>query len=47
MNLPDKNSRPIECERVVQPAAEKTRIVILGGGFAGVEARTVLGSDHS
>ena len=42
MNLPDKNSCPIECERVVQPAADKTRIVILGGGFAGVEAARYL-----
>ena len=36
------NSRPIECERVAQPAAEKTRILILGGGFAGVEAARYL-----
>jgi NADH:quinone reductase (non-electrogenic) len=42
MNLPDKNSRPIEYERVAQPAADKTRILILGGGFAGVEAARYL-----
>jgi NADH:ubiquinone reductase (H+-translocating) len=42
MNQPDKNSRRTECEGVAQPAAEKTRILILGGGFAGVEAARYL-----
>ena len=42
MNEPNKNQRKIEREGVAHPGADKTRILILGGGFAGVEAARYL-----
>ena len=38
MNQLNNNQRKMEREAVPHPGAEKTRILILGGGFAGVEA---------
>ena len=38
MNEPNKSQRDVEREGVAHPGAVKTRILILGGGFAGVEA---------
>jgi NADH:ubiquinone reductase (H+-translocating) len=42
MNEPSKNQPKIEREGVVHPGADKRRILILGGGFAGVEAARYL-----
>jgi NADH:ubiquinone reductase (H+-translocating) len=42
MNEPNKNQPKIEAEGVAHPGADKTRILILGGGFAGVEAARYL-----
>jgi NADH:ubiquinone reductase (H+-translocating) len=42
MNEPNKNQPKIEREGVAHPGADKTRILILGGGFAGVEAARYL-----
>ena len=42
MNESDKNQPKIEREGVAHPGADKTRILILGGGFAGVEASRYL-----
>ena len=42
MNQPDKNQREIEHVGIARPGADKTRILILGGGFAGVEAARYL-----
>jgi NADH dehydrogenase len=42
MNEPNKNQPKIEAEGVPHPGADKTRILILGGGFAGVEAARYL-----
>ena len=42
MNKPDKNRRKVEREGVAPLGADKTRILILGGGFAGVEAARYL-----
>ena len=42
MNKPDKNRRKSEREAVASFGADKTRILILGGGFAGVEAARYL-----
>jgi NADH:quinone reductase (non-electrogenic) len=42
MNEPDKNQPKIEREGAAHPGADKTRILILGGGFAGVEAARYL-----
>ena len=42
MNEPNKNQPKIEREGVTHPGADKTRILILGSGFAGVEAARYL-----
>jgi NADH dehydrogenase len=42
MNEPNKNQPIIEREGVAHTGADKTRILILGGGFAGVEAARYL-----
>ena len=42
MNEPNKIQPKIEAEGVAHPGADKTRILILGGGFAGVEASRYL-----
>ena len=42
MNEPNKNQSKIEAEGVAHSGADKTRILILGGGFAGVEASRYL-----
>jgi NADH dehydrogenase len=42
MNEPNKNQPKIEREGVAHAGADKTRILILGGGFAGVEAARYL-----
>jgi NADH:quinone reductase (non-electrogenic) len=42
MNEANKNQSKIEAEGVAHPGADKTRILILGGGFAGVEAARYL-----
>ena len=42
MNEPNKNQPKIEREGVAHPGADKTRILILGGGFAGVETARYL-----
>ncbi len=42
MNEPNKNQPKIQAEGVGHPGADKTRILILGGGFAGVEAARYL-----
>ena len=42
MNKPDKNRRKVEREAAARFGADKTRILILGGGFAGVEAARYL-----
>ena len=42
MNEANKNQPKIEAEGVAHPGADKTRILILGGGFAGVEASRYL-----
>ena len=42
MNEPNKNQPKIEAEGVAHSGADKTRILILGGGFAGVEAARYL-----
>ena len=42
MNEPNKYQPKIEREGVAHPGADKTRILILGGGFAGVEAARYL-----
>ena len=42
MNEPNKNQPRNEREGVAHPGADKTRILILGGGFAGVEAARYL-----
>ena len=42
MNKPDKNRRNVEREAAARFGADKTRILILGGGFAGLEAARYL-----
>jgi NADH:quinone reductase (non-electrogenic) len=42
MNEPDRNQPKIEREGVAHSGADKTRILVLGGGFAGVEAARYL-----
>jgi NADH:ubiquinone reductase (H+-translocating) len=42
MNTPDKNRRKVERAGAARPGADKTRILILGGGFAGLEAARYL-----
>jgi NADH dehydrogenase len=42
MSKPDQNQRQVEREGVAPLGADKTRILILGGGFAGVEAARYL-----
>ena len=42
MNEPNKNQPKNEREGVTHPGADKTRILILGSGFAGVEAARYL-----
>ena len=42
MNKPDKNRRKGEREAAASFGADKTRILILGGGFAGLEAARYL-----
>src|SRR4249919_1991166 len=42
MNEPNKNQPKIAPEGVAHTGADKTRILILGGGFAGVEAARYL-----
>src|SRR5918996_6600896 len=42
MSNPNKSQREVEREGVAHLGADKTRILILGGGFAGVEAARYL-----